>query len=147
MIGFTPQNEALLGFLTPFLFNPVWLKGDGSQDLFAEFSATFNHTFAEALNDEPFFTHFLKGVKSDFRSRLYDGTRDIIVKAMNDNWALYQPFLTQFPFLSTIFLYTKLGGLLEFDCDDELKEQIKEFVQENMPPACMSLKDMLSFVK
>ena len=89
LIGFTPQNEALLGFLTPFLFNPVWLKGDGSQDLYAEFSTTFNHTFAEELDDQPFFTHFLKGVKTDFKAKMYDGTRDIIVKTMNENWAMF----------------------------------------------------------
>jgi len=30
LIGFHPSNEAIIGFITPFLINPVWLKGDGS---------------------------------------------------------------------------------------------------------------------
>jgi hypothetical protein len=122
LIGFTPANEALLGFLTPFLFNPTWLKGDGSQDLKAEFSVSLGHSFSEALGDEPAYSNFLKGIQLDASTKLYEGSRDILVKTINDNWGVFEPLFTKFPFLSTIFLYAKAGGLLEFDCDEELKE-------------------------
>lgn len=52
-----------------------------------------------------------------------------------------------FPFIATVLLYKKFQGSLEFECDNDLKEHIKEFVSENLPPAAMSLKDLLSFVK
>lgn len=147
LIGFTPQSEEILGVINNFLFNPQFLKGDGASDLFLEFSSSLNHTFSEALDDNPMFTHFLKGVKADFKGRLLEGSNKILQQVMVNNWAFWEPIVKQFPFLATFFLYFKAGGLLEFDCDQELSEQIKEFVTENMPPACMSLKDMLSFAK
>lgn len=146
LIGFTPASEELLGFITPFLFNPVFLKGDGTQDLYLELSSSLNHTFAEALDDEPLFTHFLKGLKFDAKGRNSLSTANI-QKHIQDNFDFWGPIFQKLPLLSTLLLGVRANGLLEFDCDEELREQIKEFVQENFPPACMALKDLLSFAK
>ena len=63
LIGFHPSNEALLGFITPFLINPVWLKGDGSQDLKVEGKLELAASWHDMLTDEKSIVeHFLSGV-------------------------------------------------------------------------------------
>lgn len=89
LIGFTPSNEAILGFITPFLINPVWLKGDGTKDLKLEGSLTLAASFADCLDDNPFFTHFLKGVQMEGNSALFEGSRDILLKTLNNNWGVF----------------------------------------------------------
>lgn len=74
LIGFSPANAAMLGFITPFLFNPVWMRGDGNEDLKAELSLTTNFNLNEALDDEPAYSHILKGFKADANYKLYDGS-------------------------------------------------------------------------
>jgi hypothetical protein len=70
LIGFEP-NEGIAGLVSPFLPNLTFMKGTGNEEIFAELSGTANHTFAEAMDDSPLFTHFLKGLKGEAKSRLY----------------------------------------------------------------------------
>ena len=147
LIGACPANEELLGVLAPFMINPTFIKGDGNEDISIEASVNFATTFSEALDDEPFYSHFLKGAGVSFKGRVFNKSRDILIKIMNSQWDTIKPLVSQFPILAPILLFKKLDGSLELECDDTLREEIKELLLENMPPAAMSLKDAMSLVK
>ena len=58
-----------------------------------------------------------------------------------------KPLAEQFPVLAPILLFKKLDGELEFECDDAMREELKETLLEVMPPAVMSLPDAIGLVK
>lgn len=148
LIGFHPSNEAILGFISPFLINPSFLKGDGSQDLHVESKAELAASWHDMLTDDKsVIEHLLKGISYTFKTRLYEGSREILLNTIQNKWNVFQPFFEAHPYLSVLFLYNKAQGKLDFACDDELRTQIMEFINENVPPAAMGLKDALQFVK
>ncbi len=118
LIGFHPSNEAILGFITPFLINPVWLKGDGSQDLKLEGLLEFAANFKDMLSDDKsVIEHLLKGVSWTASSKLYDGSRNILLKVITEKWESFRPFFEAHPYLSVLFLYNKAQGNIDFECD------------------------------
>lgn len=121
LIGFHPSDESILGFITPFLINPVWLKGDGTQDLKLEGVLQLASSFHDMLNDDKsVIEHLLKGISWTGKSRLYETSRDIILKDISDHWQTYKPLIEAHPYLSLILLYNKVKGSLEFQADEEL---------------------------
>ena len=107
MIGVAPAAEELLGFLTPFLINPTWIKGDGTQDLGLALSFDLATTVSETLDDEPFWTHLLKGVQVRASGKMYEQSKEIFIKILNDNWEKISPLLNMFPALPPMLLLKK----------------------------------------
>jgi len=57
------------------LINPVWLKGDGSQDLKLEGKLEFASSWKDMLSDEKsVIEHLLKGISWTGSSKLYEGS-------------------------------------------------------------------------
>ena len=50
------------------------------------------------------------------------------------------------PFAVALLLFRKFDGVLEFQCTDEMKEKLKDTIQNNIPMATMSLKDTFGLV-
>jgi hypothetical protein len=146
-IGISPANEEMLAMATPYLINPTWVKGDGSEELGIDLSINFATTLSEALDDEPVFTHFLKGGGAYAKARIHESSKDIFMKIINNNWGTIKPVVEKIPILAPLLLLKKIEGVLELECTQEMREEITELVQENAPPAAMSLKDMMSFAK
>lgn len=147
LIGASPASEELLGIISPFMINPSFIKGDGNEDISVTASINLATSLSDTLDDEPFYSHLLKGASVSLKGRLFQNSRDILIKILNDQWESISPLVQQFPVLAPILLFKKLDGELDMECDDQMKEDIKEFLMENMPMAVMSLKDALSMVK
>lgn len=147
LIGVAPAAEELLGFLAPFLINPTWLKGDGSQDIGISLAFQLQSSCSDMLDDEPFYTHFLKGAQIKHEGKIFEASKQIFMRILNEKWDRIRPIAEQVPVLAPLLLLKKYQGELELECNEEMTETIKEMVEENMPPAAMSLKDAMGFVK
>ncbi len=147
LIGGSPANEEIIGVISPFMINPTFMKGDGSEDISITTSVDFAATCDQFLNDEPIFSHFLKGISVSAVGRLFLNSRDILIKILNEQWDKVKPLAEQFPVLAPILLFKRLEGEMEFQCDDAMREELKEALLEIMPPVVMSLPDALGLVK
>jgi hypothetical protein len=58
-------------------------------------------------DDKSVIEHLLKGISWTASSRLYDGSRDILLKIVTSKWETFKPFFESHPYLSILFLYTK----------------------------------------
>jgi len=73
-------------------------------------------------DDKSVIEHLLKGISWTASSKMYDGSRDILLRVIQDKWEVFRPFLEQHPYLSILFLYNKAQGKLAFECDQELRD-------------------------
>ena len=150
------DGEVLIGFklapgqhsstVSQFLVKPH-VFGDGSEDITVDLSLNFATTFSEMLDDEPLFTHFLKGISAHMHSKIHEKTRENIVKVLAEKKDLLEPILNVIPFVVPLLLFKKADGHLELKCTDEMKETIKDSLSEHMPPALMSLKEIFVMVQ
>lgn len=144
LIGLMPATQEAIGFLTPFIMDPTILQGDGSEELFFSGSINLAATFDDFLEDEPLFTNFLKGFSLKAQGQLYSESRETVFKLLGDDFKKYAKAI---PFLAPLLMLKKVEGLLELECTDEMKDQIKELVEEEAPQAAMSFKDILEMAK
>lgn len=146
-IGIAPSNEELLGFLTPFLINPTWIKGDGSEDLGITTTAALASSLSDMLDDQPAFKHLLKGFSVVTEGKVYKGSKDIFTRIVNENWDKIAPLASMVPILPALLMLNKIQGELKLKCTDEMTEEIEEMVNEMAPPLALSLKDAISLGK
>lgn len=70
------------------------MKGDGTQDLKAEGILEFAASFTDMLSDDKSIVeHLLKGVSWTGKTKLYESSRDILAKDINDHWETYKAVL------------------------------------------------------
>lgn len=146
LIGFRAHDNEYTAMAKNFTLNPS-VFGDGSQDISVDFSVNLGTTFSQMLDDEPFFTHFLKAASIHLQSTMHEKTRENILKVAAEKREQLDPLINMFPFIMPLFLFKKLNGVLELQCTDEMKEKMKEAAQNANPMAAMSLKDIFGMVK
>lgn len=105
LIGFTPTNDELLAPITPFLINPTFAKGDGSEDLSIGFSINFATTISEMLDDEPFYEHLLSGFSTKLTGRTYAKSREIFQKIIVAQWEKIEQLAHKVPILGPLLLF------------------------------------------
>lgn len=146
LIGFKAKSNEHVDLAKQFTVKSTTF-GDGSEDISVDCSVNLATTFDEMLDENPLFTHFLKGGSFHFKSHVHESSRDIIMNIIEEKMDSLQPILDLFPFVVPLGLFKKFDGILELQCTDEMKEKIKEFATNAMPPAAMSLKELLEMVK
>lgn len=146
LIGFKAAETPHAALAKQFTINSH-VFGDGSEDISAFFSFNLGTTFADLLDDTPAIDHLLKGMSVHVKGRVHERTRENIISVIADKKDVLEPFLNMFPFVMPLFLFKKFDGVLELQCTDEMKEQIKNKISETMPPALMALKDAFGMAK
>jgi hypothetical protein len=146
LIGFKAASQ-FAGMAQPFLVKSG-VFGDGSQDITMETSFNLGTTWDQMLDDEPIFTHFLKGFSTHSRGRLHDKTRENILKVVSEkNESAGSIMESPLPFIMPLLFFKRMTGAVELQCTDEMKEQIKNFVTTHFAPAAMSLKEAFEMIK
>ena len=146
LVGFKAGETPYASLAKQFTINSH-VFGDGSEDISAFLSFNLGTTFTELLDDTPILDHILKGMSVHVNGRVHERTRENIIKVIAEKKDILEPFLNIFPFVMPLFLFKRFDGVLELQCTDEMKEQIKNKVTETMPPALMSLKDAFGMGK
>ena len=146
LIGFKAAETPHSALAKQFTINSH-VFGDGSEDISAFFSFNLGTTFTDMLDETPALDHLLKGMSVHVKGRVHERTRENIVNVVAEKKDVLEPFLNIFPFVMPLFLFKRFDGVLELQCTDEMKEQIKNKVTEVMPPALMSLKEVFGMVK
>ena len=134
LIGFKAAANEHTAMAKQFLLSPT-VFGDGSENVSLDLSVNLATTFDQLLDDEPMFTHLLKGASVHGTSHIHEKTRENIIQILAEKKDQLDPLISVFPFAAVLLLFKKADGMLELQCTDEMKETIKTFAQNNMPPA------------
>lgn len=146
LIGFKAAAEHTAAFQAFLVKSGVF--GDGSRDITLDFSYNLGTTWDEMLDDEPILSHILKGVSIHSKGCVHEKTRENVLKVMSEkNEVATSPLGSPLPFLMPLLFFKRITGVVELQCTDEMKEQIKNFIASNVPPALMSLKEAFEMVK
>lgn len=146
LIGFK-AHEHVTGMAAPFLIKSG-VFGDGSIDIDLEQSFNLGTTWDEMLDDEPIFTHILKGISFHGKATLHEKTRENVLKIIGEqNEGASSMLESPLPFIMPLLFFKRVTGSVELQCTDEMKEQIKTFAATHVPPSAMSLKDAFEMVK
>ncbi len=92
------------------MFNPTFIKGDGSEDLKAELSFNLAATCNEMLDEEPCWSHLLKGASVKASGKLYANSRQIFAKILEQEWETVKPWVEKIPLLAPLLLLKKFEG-------------------------------------
>ena len=146
LIGFKAA-EQFLSMAQPFLIKSG-VFGDGSQDIEMETSFNLGTTWEDMLDDEPIFTHILKGWSIHTIGRLHEKTRENVLKVVSEkNESASSLLESPLPFVMPMLFFKRIVGAVELQCTDEMKEQIKNFASTHFAPSAMSLKEAFEFAK
>lgn len=146
LIGFKAAGE-FVSMIQPFLVKSG-VFGDGSQEIEMESSFNLGATWEDMLDDEPIFTHLLKGWSIHNIGRLHEKTRENVLKVITEKNESASSFLeSPLPFVMPLLFFKRIVGSVELQCTDEMKEQIKNFAITHFPPSAMSLKELFELIK
>jgi hypothetical protein len=146
LIGFKAAGDHA-SMAKPFVLN-TGVFGDGSQDVTMDLSFNLAQTWADLLDDEPIFSHILKGVSVHTKGGLHEKTRENVLKIISTlNDEASSPMASPLPFFMPLLFFKQVTGSVKLQCTDEMKEKIKDFATSIMPPALMSLKESFEMVK
>lgn len=148
IIAVSPNQEEIIEQVKPFIVHSKLIEGDGSRDLFASVELNVATCPGDLVSDEESaLSHFVKGVKLTTKADMHANSREHLINVLNSQWEMLGPIAEMVPFLTPLLLFKTATGSLEFECDDELKEQVKQFLGENAPPALMAGKDAINMAK
>ena len=110
------DGEALIGFkaadnpytdMAKSMVMQSSVFGDGSQDVTLDMSFNLGTTFDDMLDDEPLFTHFIKGMSLHMKGSVHEKTRENILNVLAEKKEQLEPLINIFPFIMPIFLFKK----------------------------------------
>lgn len=146
LIGFKVKEEHT-AIAQPFLVK-TGVFGDGSKDISVGISFNLATTWEDMLDDEPIFSHILKGVSIHGYGSIHEKTKENVMKIVSEkNESASSMLESPLPFLMPWLFFKKITGAVELQCTDEMKEQIKNFAATNLPPSLMSLKEVFQLAK
>lgn len=146
LIGFKAAGQ-FAGMAQPFLVKSG-VFGDGSQDILLQSSFSLATSWDQMLDDEPLFTHLLKGWSAHSIGRIHEKTRENTFKIISEkNEGAGSLMESPLPFIMPLLFFKRMNGAVELQCTDEMKEQIKNFATTHLPPSAMSLKEAFEMVK